>query len=351
MKLRSGIIGCGNISKFHFDALNKLGQDITWVCDIDEAAGRKRAAEYNASFSRDYRALLKSDEVDVVHVTLISKLHKEICLAALDQGKHVICEKTLSENAADSMEIVRKAENKGAHLYTAYMKRYLPGVVKSAELLGSLGNVLSARFFTYQNWGNLLEPVPEGSFFYTPENGQSAVKQNYGGGILYCGGSHILDLIGRHFGRPRAVSGFIRKPPHLDYEIFAGAMLNYSDFPVMFEAAAHPLAEIGFLKDGWMEGFSITGTNGRIEFHSSKWDEVEIKAPKLIYYDNNTGREEVFDFEPVSPFYLAIKSFYEDIGRDRQTVQSRSTGYEVDMLIEEIMLSARKGEAREIAWG
>jgi hypothetical protein len=100
-----------------------------------------------------------------------------------------------------------------------------------------------------------------------------------------------------------------------------------------------------------MEGFVINGSKGRIELSTSKWDEVETKAPRLRFYDASSRKTEEYHFEPVSPFYLAVKAFYADIQGGEQRIQPRHTGYDVDTLIEEIILSAWNRQVREIDWG
>lgn len=94
--LRVGVIGCGNISRFHFSGLSKAGATVAWVCDLNEAAARPWAEKLGARASADYREVLADPQVELVDITTISKVHKEICLAAIASGKAVICEKTLA---------------------------------------------------------------------------------------------------------------------------------------------------------------------------------------------------------------------------------------------------------------
>ncbi|MFP4366606.1 MAG: Gfo/Idh/MocA family protein [Bacteroidales bacterium] len=350
MSLNAGVIGCGNISRFHFAGINAAKGKVTAVCDINEEAADAKAKEFNCRSTKDWREITSAPDIDVVHITLISSLHKEICLDAIEQGKAIICEKTLTENPEDSAEVVQAARKKGALLYTSYMKRYIPAVEKAKELLPSIGRIISARFHTYQPWGNNWEGEAAAEFFIKPKEGMSPVRKAYGGGILICGGSHILDLIGFFFGRPDKLYASQFTPPYMDLDLRSEAVLHFGEVTVHFQSLAHPLNHISFLNDGWDEGFTILGSQGKLDFFSSEWDEVEKKAPLLRYYDNRTGEMREFRYSPESPFSLAISSFYRQITKGKQGNQSEATGYDVDYLIHIIQESANTGRAVELNW-
>src|SRR5947207_15729567 len=90
---RAGIIGTGFIGPVHIEALRRLGIPVVALCDLPErveAAARKYGIPL--AFS-DYRKLLGSSEVDVVHITVPNRFHCEMALATLQAGKHCVCEK------------------------------------------------------------------------------------------------------------------------------------------------------------------------------------------------------------------------------------------------------------------
>ena len=349
--LHAAVLGCGNIARFHFSGLEKAGAKIKWVCDVREEAARPWVQKYGASHTADYREVLQDPEVDVVNVTLPSHLHKAVCLEAIAAGKAVICEKTLSDNPDDSIEIVRAAERAGTIFYTSYMKRFLPAVARAKEILPSLGLIISAHMRTHQCWGDLWSGNPAEGFFHTPDTGASPVRNNYGGGILMCGGSHLLDLVGFFFGRPQRLYAHVHTPPDgRDYDLLAAVLMETSNGIIHWEALAHSLNRIGFLRDGWDETIQITGVNGRLEIFSGLWDQPEHKPSLLVHYDNGTGQTTEYRFEPSSPFDAALGWFLQNIAAGRQGSQSRGTGYEVDELISHIEKSSRTRQAVDIAW-
>lgn len=350
MSVVAGVIGCGNISRFHFSGLEKAGARIKWVCDLNEDAARPWAAKFGATYTADYMDLVRDPEVTVVNVTPVSVVHKPICLAAIAAGKAVICEKTLATNAADALEIVQAAEAAGTIFYTSYMKRFIPAVEQAKALLPSLGRIVSTYIRSYQHWGGLWEQENRVGMWAKPADGASWVVNNYGGGILVCGGSHLLDLVGFFLGRPRRLWAHMERPADVDYDLLAAALLETDNGVVHYETWGHPLHKIGFLRDGWDERVEINGLNGRLEIYSSAWDNVEHKASLLVHYDNTTGQATEYRYAPESPFDRALAFFCANIARGEQGAQSRVTGYDVDELIAHIELSASTGQAVDVNW-
>ncbi|MEI6971346.1 MAG: Gfo/Idh/MocA family oxidoreductase [bacterium] len=338
--IRAGVIGCGNISKFHFSGLEKAGAKIAWVCDLNEAAARPWAERFGARYTRDYREAIADSTVNLVDVTTISKVHKEICLAAIAAGKAVVCEKTLAENADDALVIARAAIRARTIFYTSYMKRFMPAVSKAKELLPEIGTVITTHLRAYQHWGDLWETTPESGFFHTPPGGASQVRKNYGGGILVCGGSHILDLVCFLLGRPTRMSASMYTPKGRDYDLRASAMMETPNGVAHFEVIAHPLDRLGFLRDGFDEQVEIVGTRGTLHVFSPLWDQVEHKASMLVHYDRATGIATEHRFAPCSPFDNALRFFCNNVRAGRQGDQSRTTGYDVDQLIATMIRSA-----------
>lgn len=350
MSLNVAVIGCGNISKFHFSGLKKAGAKVTWVCDLDEAAAARWAEATGARVTSDYTEVMADPAVQLVDITAFSGVHKPMALAAIEAGKAVVVEKTLAEGADDALEIVRAARDKGTILFTSYMKRFIPAVEKARQLLPRIGRVLTTSIRAFQCWGDLWTEAPAEGFAHTPPGGRSEIVRRYGGGILVCGGSHILDLVCFLLGRPHKLLATLHTPEGRDYDLQAAALLLTDNGPVHYEALSHPLSKIGFLRDGWDETVEITGTSGRLTVYSSSWDAVDSKASLLVHYDNTTGTETEYRFDPVSPFDRAIGFFCQQVEQGRQGTQPETTGYDVDELIETIKRSAKSGQAEEVKY-
>jgi len=350
MSYTVGVIGCGMIAPFHFSALEKIGASVRWISDLNQELATPWCNRFGARYTPNYRDIFHDPAVQAVHVLTYTGLHREICLAAIEAGKAVVCEKTLARSGAEAFEIVSAALRRRVPFYTSYMKRFIPAVEKARELLPKIGPVVSSYFRSYQKWGPVWGPQPSSGFFHKPPDAPSEVIRRYGGGMLPMGGSHILDLILFLLGRPFRLAAWMVEPPDRDYDLQATAILETANGPVHFEALAHPLERIGFWKDGWDERFEINGLQGRLELYSAPWNDVTHKASLLVHYDNQTGCATEYRFAPVSPFERAIARFAPHIARGVQGEQSALTGWEVDHLIDHIRLSAREKQMVTISW-
>ena len=183
-----GIIGTGGIAGGqHMPSLAKLdGVEMTAFCDIEESKARRAAAKYGTADAKvytDYTELLQDPDIDIVHVLTPNDTHAEITIAALEAGKHVMCEKPMAKKAADARRMLEAARKSGKKLTIGYQTRqaaesqYLKKVCKA----GDLGEIYFAR-------ANALRrrAVPTWGVFLDAE------KQ--GGGPLIDIGTHALDL-------------------------------------------------------------------------------------------------------------------------------------------------------------
>jgi len=183
-----GIIGTGGIAGGkHMPALAKLeGVEMTAFCDIEQAkaqAAAKRFGTSDAKVYADYNELLKDPAIDVVHVLTPNDSHAEITIAALEAGKHVMCEKPMAKKAADARRMLEAARRTGKKLSIGYQTRQSAEsqYLKKICMAGDLGEIYFAR-------ANALRrrAVPTWGVFLDAE------KQ--GGGPLIDIGTHALDL-------------------------------------------------------------------------------------------------------------------------------------------------------------
>ena len=102
-KLRVGVIGCGGIANGkHLPALKKQADRAEMVafCDLIVERAEAAKATYGTADAKvyvDYRDLLADKSIDVVHVCTPNRSHCEITVAALEAGKHVMCEKPMAK--------------------------------------------------------------------------------------------------------------------------------------------------------------------------------------------------------------------------------------------------------------
>jgi predicted dehydrogenase len=346
VKPKWGVIGCGGISRFHFGGLERAGAEVVHIADLNPDAAAPYAAAFDAKTSTDYRDLIADPEVTVVSVLTTGRHHKEICLAALAAGKDVVCEKTLSDNAGEAEEIARAVKASGRIFFTAYMKRFFPASQKLCDLLPALGTLFSSQVRTYQPWGNYYDPAPLG------DAAPGWAIARYGGAVMKCAASHLIDLTLSFLGRPASLYAHVDYVPGTRFDRKATALFEYdSGMVVSFESATHPLARIGYERNAWDEHVQINGVNGRLDLYIVKWDEPEKNASLLVHYDNTTETATEYRFAAINPFHVEIAYIEDCLTRREQGRPDVIDGYNVDYVIETMAASSRERRSVDLDWG
>ena len=343
-----GIIGCGNISRFHCQGYKSVGAQITRVCDLRIETANRFASDYGAQATTDYRVILSDPTVEFVSILLPSELHKEACLAAIAAGKGILCEKTLSNNASSSLEIAHAANQANSFFGVGFMKRFFPAMRQAKTLLEDMGEIISMYARTWQPFGTLWEQSLPSEYAERP----SYVNRSYGGGVLVCGGSHILDLIHFFAGRPLKVSGQMRGRDGLDFDVQSNAMLWLKDGGIAhFEALWHPHTFAGYERNGWDERLEINTAKGRLDIYTVKWDHPENNGALLVHQDAQSGRVSEYRYPAINPFHLEIADVLARFNHEGKASPDVWDGYVVDQLIETITESAKSGgDVMTIPW-
>mgnify|MGYP000641175345 CR=1 FL=1 len=107
-ELHVGIIGCGVVAPSHAEGYQRIpGVRITWACDLVESKARALADRFGIPHvTTDYRNVLKDPDLHAVSVCTDHASHADITVAALDAGKHVLCEKALAATSAGLDRII-----------------------------------------------------------------------------------------------------------------------------------------------------------------------------------------------------------------------------------------------------
>ena len=152
--LRAGVIGTGFIGPVHVEALRRLGVQVQALCDVPE---RVQAAAKQLGIPLafgDYRELVASPQVDVVHIAAPNRFHCEMALATLRAGKHCVCEKPLAMNTRETARIVALARKQGSVFAVNYNIRFYPAVLQLRRMVdaGELGQIIHVNGSYFQDW-------------------------------------------------------------------------------------------------------------------------------------------------------------------------------------------------------
>jgi predicted dehydrogenase len=154
-----GIIGCGGIAlQNHLPGLALCADTrVTALCDSDPATLQRASQQTGIKVSAtDSREILGRDDVDAVIIATPNCVHAPIARAAIAAGKHVLCEKPLAMNYAETREMAQLAEAKGVRHMTAYTYRFVPAMRYLTHLVkrGDLGQPFHYRSCRLQDWGS-----------------------------------------------------------------------------------------------------------------------------------------------------------------------------------------------------
>ncbi len=188
-KLKIGFIGCGGIANDkHFPGMKSQSDriDMYAFCDIIPERAEKARQQYGCEGAKvftDYRDLLACPEIDAVHVLTPNVKHCEISCAAMEAGKHVICEKPMAATYADALKMYETHLRTGKLLTIGYQYRHMDGnkAMKSYVDTGALGEIYYAEATAWRRRG-----IPTWGVFTN--------KAEQGGGPLIDMATHALDL-------------------------------------------------------------------------------------------------------------------------------------------------------------
>ena len=195
-KIRIGIIGTGNISNNHLRAYKSNPDvEIYALCDINKELLEKVGREYGITrLYTDKDEMLKLAELDAVSVCTWNSAHAECVLAALNAGKHVLCEKPMSITVEEARIMKETADKNGKLLMIGFVRRFGNdmNILKDFINNGTLGEIYYAKATYLRRNGN-----PGGWF---------GDKSRSGGGPLIDLGVHIIDFVRYALGNPKPIS-------------------------------------------------------------------------------------------------------------------------------------------------
>lgn len=160
------------------------------ICDIVPEIAKDAKERFGfEKCCTDWRDIINDPEIDVVSICTPNNCHAEIAIAALEAGKHVICEKPIASTLEDAKKMEQaaaKAAEKGIISMNAYQYRRVPALVLAKKFLdeGSLGKILNIRCTYLQSWS--ADPDSPLSWRFQ--------KEIAGAGTLGDIASHVIDI-------------------------------------------------------------------------------------------------------------------------------------------------------------
>lgn len=325
---KTAVFGSGFMGRVHREAIRRLG-----TVDILEGADTQPMKRTEA----DYRKILEDPELDAVHICTPNSLHFSMAKAALEAGKHIVCEKPLTTSTEDARILVALAHRAGRRNCLNHNLRYYPMVQHMRRLreAGELGDILVVQGTYSQDW--LL--------YETDWNWR--VDSTLGGPLRCMAdiGSHWFDMAEHVIGqRVKSLCADLqtfhptRKQPKGVVETFAGKLLqpgDYNSVPIATDDFGSVIFRMGELARGGMTASQVSagcknrlrieiyGTKSSVAWNQERPDElwmgnrntpnqILIKDPSLLqpaarsYADLPGGHSEGYD----DTFKQVFRRFY-----------------------------------------
>jgi predicted dehydrogenase len=267
-----GMLGYAFMGKAHSNALRTIAY-MTWpppleprlvaIAGRDEHAVSEAAERYGfARWTTRWEDVVADPEVQLFENLGPNSLHAEPTIAAAEAGKHVLCEKPLGRDAAESYEIWSRVAATGVKHMCAFNYRFVPAVRLARELIeaGELGELRHFRGRYLQDWGDT------GAGVWRFE------KTASGSGALGDLATHVIDLARYLLGEIEAVSGFLRT-------FVPGRQVDDAvEAAVEFESGAVGTLEATRLALGRRNAFQweINGTKGSLAFDMERMNELQV---------------------------------------------------------------------------
>lgn len=359
-RVRIGVIGVGFGARVHIPAYQSEGLDVVAVCSRREERGREAAERYGIRHVyTDYERMARMDGLDAVSVVSPRLLHYPMAMAALEAGKHVLCEKPFTTDLDHARGLWNKAASTGVTAMLAHEFRFASARARVKELIdeGFIGPLHMALVSLVRDSGLRRHLAP-----FDAEDDVAAA----GGGLLFGLGSHYVDCLRHWFGEVASVSGqvFTHVPER-----------THPDSEKVVQATADDAMELSvrFATGGWacMTGsyVSVAGPGSTIEVYGRDGTLVtpqgagvnppahgtllgakagqkqleELPIPERLepFADERDGR--------LMPMRLLVREFLRGIETGTSPSPNFYDGYRVQQVLHAVRESSATGQTVQIA--
>ena len=375
MELNIGMIGYSFMGKAHSNGFRQVPAFfpeldvkpiLKVICGRDRDAVQRAAQTYGWEESEtDWEKVIARDDIDVIDICTPGNLHLPMAKAALEAGKHVICEKPLANTLAEARELLSVAANASQKTMVAFNYRRVPAVALARQLIaeGRIGEIYHWRAVYLQDW--IIDP--DYPLVWRLE------KDKAGSGPHGDLNAHIIDLALHLVGDIDSVVGadttFIEERPTLDaVDAGLGAKGGETMGRVTVDDATLFLARFANGALGSFEAtrfaagrrnhnrFEINGSRGSLAFNLEKMNELQFYSREDE--DHIQGFREIIVGEGNQPFMSAwwppghiigwehtftheFRDFFEAIARDEAFSPDFAEGTKVQAVLEAVVDSAK----------
>lgn len=349
--LRGAVIGSGGIARLRhipsFEVASRLGlAELIVVCDAVRESALDAQRQFGVPESCfDYREVIARDDIDLVTVATPNAYHEAISIAALDAGKHVMCEKPLAMSYAGALRMGEVARRSGKKTSVNFRYRWVPSARYLHEMVeaGELGDI----YQIFLNFFNASVQDPDRPMRWRQNKAES------GSGELGDLGSHMIDFAHWLVGPTRRVSArlttFTRERPlegggraAVEVDDAATCLVDYASGATgVINASGVALGR------GNHQRVEIYGTKGSAIYEIERWDRGGDHL--LVCFGDAQSRHAQFARANVPPAHAQSNpldpfiDFYRAIHDDRDAPVTFEDAIRAQEVIEAAERSAAAG--------
>ena len=334
-KLRLGLIGCGRISKNHFEAISQIPEaEYVAVADIIRERAEEAAKTYNIpSVYTDYHKMLDKEQLDAVSICTPSGLHPSIGIDVANHKINVITEKPMAINVEGADKLIHACDENNVQLFVVKQNRLntTMQLLKRAVDKGRFGRIYMAQ---------------SNVFWQRPQSYYDAAKWRgtweFDGGAFLNQASHYVDALYWLLGNVGSVMAYTATMArHIEAEDTGCAILHFRSgiiatlnvtmlsYPKNFEGSITIIGEKGTVKVG---GVAVN----KIE----KWEFEEYDDDDRIVEEANYQPPNVYGFGH-NPYYRNVVDVL--LKRAEPLTNGRDGRKSVE-IVQAIYLSAKTGK-------
>lgn len=327
-RLGFAVIGCGKMGKRRIRSIiDHPGAKLICLADNDHTNAKRLAREAGCFYYTDFEKAILHDEVECVVVSTPNKFHTSVSMSALENKRHVFCEKPLARTPEEALVLVKTALKNKVFLKTGSNLRYFPSVQKAKELVD--GDAIGKMLFLRGWIGNSGRHL---------QNSWYSDYEMIGGGTFLDNGCHLLDLTRWFLGEVKECTGYVTTTywPISPLEDNGLAILKTLD------------GKLAFIQSSWTEWseymyIEIYGTEGYVYI-----DNRDGSCKTIL--GKRDGARYVFDYslQPTQSYRLEFQEFMKAIREGRQPLPSGYDGLRAVQIVHGIYKSSETGRAVRI---
>jgi UDP-N-acetyl-2-amino-2-deoxyglucuronate dehydrogenase len=290
MSYKIALVGCGRISKNHFDAIKEAKEFVlTGVCDTDKSRAENAGKEQGVPYFTDLAEMISKVEMDIISICTPSGIHAKQGIMAAEHGIHVLTEKPMATKLNDADDLIRACDKNKVHLLVVKQNRLntTMQLLKHAIDKGRFGKI-------YQAAVNVFWQRPQEYYDLAKWRG----TWEFDGGAFMNQASHYVDALEWLIGEPESVMGMTSTMARkIESEDMGAAIVKFRNgviatinvsmltFPKNFEGSITILGEKGTVKVG---GIAVN--------KMEKWDFEDYDDDDKVIEQSNYTPPNVYGF-------------------------------------------------------